>query len=108
VSAGPARPWRSWLASLVWVLGALCALCLAVGALLVGLHADQRQPVPGAVTLLVRAADRLTGGRVVDLHGRNAAVKEVLLTWSLAAVGYLAAAKVADRVLRGAPRRGGV
>lgn len=101
MSAGAARRWRSRLATLVFLVGAGCALCLAVGALLVALRADRQVPLPGTVSLLVHAADRLAGERVVDLHGRAPAVVELLVTWSLAAVGYLVAATVADRVLRG-------
>jgi hypothetical protein len=92
---------RAGLATLAWLVGLACALCLAAGALLVALRADQDLPVPGAVSWVVRTADLLVGGRVVDLHGTDQAVREVLLTWGVAAVCYLLLAKAADRLLRG-------
>ncbi|HYO40211.1 MAG TPA: hypothetical protein VER39_11190 [Nocardioidaceae bacterium] len=90
---------RAWLAWLLWLGGAGCALCLAVGALLVALHLHQDDPVLPWVTWVLRAADALVLGRVIDL-GRAAAEEEVVVSWGLAALGYLAVGTLTARLAR--------
>lgn len=103
MTTGSKRAWRSWLAAALWLVAAACALCLAAGALLVALRVHQADPPQPLVGWVLRAADGLVLGRVLDLDGADAeatALTEVLVTWTLAAVGYLVAGTLADRVVR--------
>ncbi len=88
-----------WLSWWLWLAGALCALCLALGVLFVALHLHQGDPVQPAVSWVLRASDFLVLGRVLDLDGADSE-EAVLVSWGLAAVGYLAAGTVAARALR--------
>ena len=100
---GPTRAWRSWLAAALWLVATACALCLAAGALLVALRVHQADPPQPVVRWMLGAADGLVLGRVLDLDGEDAeatALTEVLVTWTLAAVGYLVAATLAHRGVR--------
>lgn len=94
---------RSKLASLVWLVAVVCALFLAVGALLVALKANQDNAI---VKFVLDAADTLD----LDLFSRDEgiftfekdrdAVKSTLVNWGLAALGYLIVGKVLDRIIR--------
>jgi hypothetical protein len=86
----------------VWVVAAACALVLAVGALVTALEVDQDNAV---VSFLVDAASALAFGRYVEMTGRGAAARSALVSWSIAAVGYLVAGTVLDRIIRPRPRR---
>ena len=94
---------RSRIASLVWLVAVVCALFLAVGALLVALKAN---PDNAIVTFVLDAADRLDLGVFSRDNGIFTprkdpnGVKSALINWGLGAVAYLVAGKVADRVIR--------
>ena len=85
---------RARLAQLVWLLAALAALVLAVGALLIALDANRNNSL---VDLVLRAADfvdldvfaRKDG--VKQFEGDGAQVKNALFNWGLGAI--------ADRVV---------
>ncbi len=93
---------RVRVASIVWLVAVVCAAILAVGALLVALHANQDNPI---VKLVLQAADALDGpfGRengIFTFHGKDAATKSALVNWGIAAVVYLVIGKVLDRIIR--------
>lgn len=102
VAAG-ANAVRSRTASLLWLVAVVCALFLAVGALLVALRAN---PANAAVGFVEATADRLDLG----VFGREngiflprkdpARVKSALVNWGIGALAYLLAGKLADRVVR--------
>jgi hypothetical protein len=88
---------RSRIASAVWLAAVVCALVLAVGALLVALKMNQDNSI---VAFVIDAARRLDFGSLKEFTGRNAAVKAALTNWGIAAVLYLIAGKVVDRAIR--------
>lgn len=94
---------RSKVASLLWLVAVVCALFLAVGALLVALKANQDNAVvkfvlDGADTLDLGVFSRDEGIFTFD-KDRNG-VKAALVNWGLAALAYLIVGKVVDRVIR--------
>jgi hypothetical protein len=95
-------------AQVVWVICVLAALVLAAGALCVALKAN---PDNALVKFLLDTADRLDLG--VFSRGKNgvfhwsgssdaAATKNAVVNWGLAAVVWLVAGKLLERVI--APR----
>jgi hypothetical protein len=97
------RALRHRIASIVWLIAVVCALFLAVGALLVTLEAN------GGNAIVAFVKD---GAHVLDLgvfspkHGPLTPgndpnlVKASLANWGLGAVGYLVVGKVLDSVIR--------
>ena len=94
---------RSRLASLVWLVAVVCALFLAVGALLIALKANQDNAI---VAFVLNVADRLDLGvfsreqGIFTFDGKNAETKNALVNWGIAAIAYLVAGKVLDRIIR--------
>jgi hypothetical protein len=89
---------RSRTATVVWVVAVVCALFLAVGALLVALGLSRDH---GTVSFVIDAAHRLDFGTFAGGGGgKDAAARTALLSWGLAALGYLVAGKILDRVIR--------
>jgi len=94
---------RSRLASLVWLVAVVCALFLAVGALLIALKANQDNAI---VAFVLDVADRLDLGvfsreqGIFTFDGKNAETKNALVNWGIAAIAYLVAGKVLDRIIR--------
>ncbi|QNN55102.1 hypothetical protein H9L09_16090 [Nocardioides mesophilus] len=90
------------MASLVWLVAVVCALFLAVGALLVALKANQDNSI---VKFVLDGADALDGpfsrdNGIFTFDGKDAATKSALVNWGLAAVAYLVIGKILDRVIR--------
>ena len=85
------------LIALVWLLAVVCALFLAVGALLVALKMNPDNPL---VAFVRDGAELLDFGSFKSFEGKNAEVKEHLVDWGIAAVIYLVAGKILDRVIR--------
>lgn len=93
---------RSKIASVVWLVAVVCALFLAVGALLMALKANQENTV---VAFVLDGAALLEGpfsreGGIFEFDGKNAEVKNALVNWGIAAVVYLVIGKVLDRLIR--------
>ncbi len=90
---------RSKIASAVWLVAVVCALFLAVGALLVALKAN---PDNSIVEFVLAGAHRLEGpfADLFAFDGRNAETKDALVNWGIAAVVYLLVGKVLDRIIR--------
>ena len=88
---------RSRLASLVWLVAVVCALFLAVGALLVALRMNQDDAIVGFVT---DGAKTLDFGEPARFTGKDANVKGALVNWGIAAIGFLVVGKVLDRAIR--------
>ena len=88
---------RSRLASAVWLVAVLCALVLALGALIVALKMNQDNAIIGFV---IDTAKRLDFGSFKNFTGKNAAAKEALTNWGIAALLYLLAGKVLDKAVR--------
>ncbi|PUA80497.1 hypothetical protein C7S10_14675 [Nocardioides currus] len=94
---------RARIAQLVWLVCVLCALALALGALLVALKAN---PDNELVQFIKDAAsyvdlgvfDRNEG--VLKFDGDNAATKNALVNWGLGAVVWLIIGRILDRIIR--------
>ncbi|NUR05776.1 MAG: hypothetical protein HOQ45_02050 [Nocardioidaceae bacterium] len=102
VKAGTNRL-RSRLASLVWLVAVVCALFLAVGALLVALDANTQNAVVRFVLDTADLLDLDVFGRntgIFTFDGKDAATKGALVNWGIAAVAYLVVGKILDRIIR--------
>ena len=91
---------RSKVATVVWLVAVICALFLAVGALLMALQAKETNPV---VQFITDMANRLDGPLhdIFDLEKKNQFdVEDALVNWGIAAVVYLVIGKILDRVIR--------
>ena len=94
---------RSKIATVVWLLAVVCALFLAVGALLIALKANPENPV---VEFIRNGAEWLEGpfslenGIFTFPDTAEGEVKSALTNWGIAAVVYLVIGKILDRVIR--------
>jgi hypothetical protein len=94
---------RSKVAGAVWLVAVVCALFLAVGALLIALQANPHNPV---VEFILKGADVLDGpfslknGIFTFPDSDDGQVKSALTNWGIAAVVYLVIGKILDRVIR--------
>ncbi len=94
---------RLRIGQLVWLVCVLAALVLAIGALLVALKANTDNDL---VTWVLKMADRLDltvfdrDNGIKDFTGKNAEIKEALLNWGLAAIVWLVAGRIVDRIIR--------
>ena len=94
---------RSRLASLVWLIAVVCALFLAVGALLIALGANQDNAIVKFVLDVADVLDLNVFGRdtgIFTFDGKDAATKGALVNWGIAAVAYLVVGKILDRIIR--------
>jgi hypothetical protein len=101
---------RARVAQVVWVVCALAALVLAVGALCIALKAN---PDNGLVKFCVDTADKLDFGvfsRTDGVahwtgHSHEALTKNALVNWGLAAVAWLVGGKILERIIAPRARR---
>jgi len=102
VKAGAAAA-RNRLATLVWLVAVVCALALAVGALLIALKANEDNTVVDFVLSVAAGLDgpfSLTDGIFTFDDNQDGRVKSALVNWGIAAVVYLVIGKILDRVIR--------
>jgi len=94
---------RSKIASLIWLVAVVCALFLAVGALLIALKANQDNAI---VKFVLDAADTLDLGvfsrdnGIFKPENDPQGVKSALINWGIGALAYLVVGKVLDRIIR--------
>lgn len=94
---------RSRIASVVWLVAVVCAAILALAAVLIALDPANEQN--SVVQWLTGTADVLAGpaggadGGIFDF-GRNEEAKNALANWGVAALFYLVAGRLLDRVIR--------
>jgi len=88
---------RGRVATLVWLAAVVCALFLAVGALVIALKMNQHNDI---VSFVTDVAGKLDFGDFKNFHGADAATKSALVNWGIAAVIYLVIGKVLDRIIR--------
>ncbi|CUR56088.1 conserved exported hypothetical protein [metagenome] len=83
---------RVRMSQLVWLLGLLCALVLAAGALIVAVTGADAQHQNWLVRFVLSAADHLDFGALsdrkalIDLSGADESTKETMANWGVAAV----------------------
>jgi len=94
---------RSRLASLVWLVAVVCALFLAVGALLIAVDANQDNAL---VKFVLEGANRVDLGifskdnGIKQFSGPNAETKNALFNWGLGAVAWLVVGRMLERLIR--------
>jgi hypothetical protein len=94
---------RAKVAQLLWLVCALAALLLAVGALLVALDANQKNDL---VDFVLRAADYVDLGvfsredGIKQFRGQGADVKNALFNWGLGAIAWLVVGRILDRIVK--------
>ena len=94
---------RATVAQVLWLACALCALILAVGALLIALDANKSNDLVNAV---LRAADVVDldvfsrGDGIKQFRGEGAEVKNALFNWGLGAVAWLVVGRILYRVVK--------
>ena len=94
---------RVRLAQVVWLIAVVCALFLAVGALLIALDAN---PDNALVKFVIDVADTVDLGvfsrdnGIFTFEGGDAATKNALTNWGLAAVAYLVVGRILERIIR--------
>jgi hypothetical protein len=94
---------RVRLAQLIWLLAALAALVLAVGALLIALDANRSNSL---VDFVLRTADYIDldifsrQDGIKQFKGDGAQVKNALFNWGLGAIAYLVVGRLLDRIIK--------
>ena len=94
---------RARLAQLIWLLAALAALVLAVGALLIALDANRGNSL---VDFVLRTADYIDldifsrQDGIKQFKGDGAQVKNALFNWGLGAIAYLVVGRLLDRIIK--------
>jgi hypothetical protein len=94
---------RIRVAQVVWLLFVVCALFLAVGALLVALNANEDNPL---VAFVLDGADAVDLGvfsrdnGIKEFTGDNAETKNALFNWGIGAIAYLVVGRIVDRIIR--------
>lgn len=94
---------RSKLATVVWLVAVVCALFLAIGALLIALKANEENSI---VQFILSGAELLDGPFSLDEgiftfpDTEEGRVKSALTNWGIAAVVYLVIGKILDRIIR--------
>lgn len=102
-AAAAASALRTRIAQLVWLVCVLCALVLALGALLVALKANADNEL---VQFIMEAANKVDlgvfdrGDGVLKFDGDNSLIKNALVNWGLAAVVWLIIGRILDRLIR--------
>jgi hypothetical protein len=94
---------RAVVAQVVWLAAVVCALFLAVGALLVALDANQDNALVRFVLEVAAVVDLDVFSRsngIFTFSGADAATKNALTNWGLAAIAYLVVGRVLERVIR--------
>lgn len=94
---------RVRVAQLLWLVCALAALLLAVGALLIALDANRQNDL---VDLVLRGADVVDLGvfsrqdGIKQFRGQGAEVKNALFNWGLGAIAWLVVGRILDRIVK--------
>jgi hypothetical protein len=94
---------RSGIASVLWLVAAVCATVLAVAALLVALEADDANAIVSLVKDTAHTLDLgvfSPGDGILTPKHDPQLVKATLVNWGVAAVLYLVVGKIADQVVR--------
>jgi hypothetical protein len=94
---------RVRLAQLVWLVAVVCALFLAVGALLIALDANRDNALVKFVLDVADAVDLQVFSRdngIFKFDGGDAATKNALANWGLGAIAYLVVGRVLERLIR--------
>jgi hypothetical protein len=101
--SGGAAKLRTRVAQLIWLAAVVCALFLAVGALLIALDANQDNALVKLVLDVADAVDLDVFSRdngIFTFDGQDAATKSALANWGLGAIAYLVVGRILERIVR--------
>jgi hypothetical protein len=99
----PIAALRSRLGQVIWLVCVVCALFLAIGALLIALDANQDNSL---VSFILGGADAVDLGMfsredgIKEFGQPNSDVKNALFNWGLGAVFWLVVGRILDRLVR--------
>lgn len=94
---------RARVAQLIWLVCVLCALALALGALLIALKANRDNSL---VQFVLDAADAVDLGvfskdeGIKQFKGSGAEIKNALFNWGIGAIAWLIVGRILDRLIR--------
>ena len=94
---------RATLAQIVWIVSALSALLLAMGALLIALEANRAND---AVHFILRAADFVDldvfsrSDGIKQFRGEGADIKNALFNWGLGAIAWLVVGRLLSSLIK--------
>jgi hypothetical protein len=96
---------RDTMSKVLRVVFLFFALVLALGAFLIAAH-DNVSQTNGLVKAVLNVADAIDGpfsrdNGIFSFHGENAATKDAVVNWGIAALVYLAIGRYLQRVLAG-------
>lgn len=98
---------RSRIASVIWIVAVVCAVILALAAVLIALQDNVKSGNP--IVEWLTSVSNVLAGPFGDVQGNafsgglfnlDSTPKEALANWGTAAVVYLLVGKVADRIIR--------
>lgn len=102
-AASAASTLRARIAQVIWLACVLCALALALGALLIALKANRDN---GLVLFVLDAADTVDLGvfskddGIKQFTGSGAEIKNALVNWGIGAIAWLIVGRILDRIIR--------
>lgn len=94
---------RARVAQLIWLVCVLCALALALGALLIALKANRDNNLVQFVLDAANAVDLGVFSKdegIKQFKGDGAEVKNALVNWGLGAIAWLVVGRILDRIIR--------
>jgi hypothetical protein len=97
------REARTYLARAVWLVCAVAAVALALGALLIVVDANPANPLVKFVLHVADIADLNVFSRtdgIKTFHGHNAATDDALFNWGIGAVVWLVVGRLLERLIR--------
>lgn len=90
---------RSKIATIVRVIALICAVALALGAILAALDANPANPIVSRVTDVAQFVDG-PFANMFTFSGDGSAKKEILVNWGIGAVAYLIVGRILERIIR--------
>ena len=101
--ASAAAALRARIAQVVWLVCVLCALALALGALLIALKANRDNSLVQFVLDAANAVDLGVFAKdegIKQFKGSGAEVKNALFNWGIGAIAWLIVGRILDRIIR--------
>lgn len=94
---------RARVAQVIWLVCVLCALALALGALLIALKANRDNDLVQFVLDAANAVDLGVFSKdegIKQFEGSSAEIKNALFNWGLGAIAWLIVGRILDRIIR--------
>jgi hypothetical protein len=102
-AAAAASALRVRIAQVIWLVCVLCALALALGALLIALKANRDNSL---VQFVLDAADTVDLGvfskddGIKQFTGSGSEIKNALVNWGIGAIAWLIVGRILDKIIR--------